>query len=113
MLFKLAEAGDPSAEARAVELMKSALKLDSSLSEPHYYLGNQALQKGNLKEATQHLEAAARLDLNSSKLHYALARVYRRLGRDQEAAKEMERYQELKAAEEKSLPGFSAVVVKN
>jgi len=113
MLFKLAEAGDPSAEARAVELMKSALKLDSSLSEPHYYPGNQALQKGNLKEATQHLEAAARLDLNSSKLHYALARVYRRLGRDQEAAKEMERYRELKAAEEKSLPGFSAVVVKN
>src|SRR5438034_5797663 len=45
------------AEGRAAELMKSALKLDSSLSEPHYYLGNQALQRRNLKEAMYHLEA--------------------------------------------------------
>jgi tetratricopeptide (TPR) repeat protein len=113
VLFKLAEDGDSNAEGRAAELMKSALKLDRSLSEPHYYLGNQALQKRNLKEAMYHLEAGAGLNPNSSKFHYALARVYRRLGRVQEAAKEVERYHKLKAAEEKSVPGISAVVMKN
>ena len=110
-LFKLAETGDKNVEARAVDLMRTAMAMDGSLSQPRYYLGNLALQRGKASEALQYLEAAARLDQKNSKIHYALSRAYRRLGRGEEAAKEQRLYQESKASEEKSAPGFSAVVM--
>jgi Flp pilus assembly protein TadD len=109
-LFKLAETGDENAEARALDLMRTAMTMDGSLSQPSYYLGNLALQRGRASEALQYLEAAARLDHTNSKIHYALSRAYRRLGRGEDAAKEQRLYQELKALEEKSGPGFSTVV---
>ncbi len=110
VLIKLSETGDTTAESRAAELLTSALALDGSLSEPHYYLGNLALKKGKLTEAAQHLEKAAALDQKSSKIPYALARAYRRLGRTGDSTKELQRYHELKAEEEKAVPGFSAIV---
>lgn len=107
MLLKLEESGGASAGPRAISLLETAIKLDSSLSDPFYQLGNLALTTGKFQEALKDLETAARLDPKSSRNHYALARVYRRLGRSGEAAKEMQIYQKLKADGE-TPPGVSA-----
>ncbi len=80
--------------------MKTALSLDPSLAEPHYYLGNLALTKGRLDEAVQQLETAIRLDPDSSKAHFALSRALRQQGRPEESARELGIYNELKAAED-------------
>jgi len=88
-----------SSEARAISLLKTALRLDSSLAEPHYQLGKLALRGGRAAEARQELETALRLDPNSSKIHYQLAMAYRKLARTADAVREMSAYRELKAKE--------------
>ncbi|PYX78548.1 MAG: hypothetical protein DMG70_31245 [Acidobacteria bacterium] len=98
ILLKEAETGDAAAEARAVELLQSALTLDRSLPEAHYQLGNLALKRGRAAEALHHLEEAERLDSNLAGVHFALSRTYRRLGRSETAAHEMDLYQQLKDA---------------
>ncbi len=98
ILLKEAEAGDTPAEARAEQLLRSALTLDRSLSKAHYQLGNLALKSGRADEALPHLEEAARLAPNMAEGHFALSRTYRRLGRPEAAAHEMELYQKLKDA---------------
>ena len=102
MLLRFGETGDTAAESRGMELLTTALKLDDSLSEPHYYLGNLALKRGKASEAVRHFEEAARLDSKSSRNSYALARAYRRLGRAGDANRQIQRYKELKAEEENS-----------
>jgi tetratricopeptide (TPR) repeat protein len=111
LLLKIAKTGDTAAEARAVSLLATALALDSSLSDPHYQLGNLALKKGKPKEALQQLEVAAKLDPKSSKIRYALAHTYRRLGRREETARELEAYQNLRASEDSSDEGLLAITV--
>jgi Flp pilus assembly protein TadD len=103
-------ATDDATQGRAAALLEKAAELDSSRAEPHYQLGILYLKKSaadappdSLRHALQQLETASRLGLNESKIHYALARVYRRLGRENEAAREMHTYQELKAAEDRSI----------
>ena len=81
-------------------LMKTAMSLDSSLAEPHFYLGNLALTNGKLDEAVQQLETATKLDPSSGKAHFALARALRRQGRSEESARELGIYNQLKAAED-------------
>ncbi len=97
VLLKQSETGDDVAsEAKAEQLLRSALALDPSLSDAHYQLGNLALNKGRVAEAQQHLEQAVKLDGQNAAAHFALSRVYRRLGRRPEAAHEMELYESLK-----------------
>jgi cytochrome c-type biogenesis protein CcmH/NrfG len=79
--------------------MKTALSLDPSLAEPHYYLGNLALTNGKLDEAVQQLEAATKLDPSSSKAHFALSRALRQQGKEEESARELDIYKQLKMAE--------------
>lgn len=90
----------PRDTARLTGLMKTALSLDPSLAEPHYYLGNVALSNGKLEEAVQQLETATKLDPSSSKAHFALSRALRQQGRSEESARELGLYNELKTAEE-------------
>ncbi len=85
-----------------VKLLETALVLDASLAEPHYYLGNLALTKGDIESATRHLEAAVKLNPANSKAHFALSKALRRQGRAEESAQEMRVYEETKAAEERS-----------
>jgi len=93
------ETGDGTDQARAEQLLRSALALDPSLPEAHYQLGNLALKKGLITEAQRHLEQAVKLDAHNGQAHFALSRVYRRLGRQEEAARELERYETLKPAQ--------------
>jgi tetratricopeptide (TPR) repeat protein len=99
VLLRQSETGDMLAEARAEQLLRSALALDPSLAEAHYQLGNLALKKGLMTEAQQHLEQAVKLDAHNGQAHFALSRVYRRLGRQEEATREMELYEALKGTE--------------
>lgn len=99
MLVKEAETENAPADARIERLLRSALRLDPSLPEAHYQLGDLVLKKGHTTEALRIFEQAAELDPHSAKAHFALARVYRRLGRTEEAAREMDRYQKLHEAE--------------
>jgi tetratricopeptide (TPR) repeat protein len=96
MLLKDAETGNVSTEARAAQLLKSALALDSASSEAHYQLGELALKKGDPAGAAVHFDAAARLSPHDARVPFGLAQAYRRLGRKEAASKEMELYQMLK-----------------
>jgi tetratricopeptide (TPR) repeat protein len=100
LLLKSAGPNDAVAEARAVELLQTALKLNASLSEAYYLQGDLALRRGQPEQALQHLEQSARLDPESSKIHFALFRTYRRLGRNDDAVREEEAFRKLKAKEE-------------
>jgi tetratricopeptide (TPR) repeat protein len=110
----LSSATDDATQGRAAALLEKSVQLDSSRAEAHYQLGMLDLKKSTagtapefLRQALEQLETAARLGLNESKIHYALARVYRRLGRENEATKEMRAYQQMKAAEDGSMPAKS------
>jgi len=97
MLLKLAESGDPSAEARAVSLLKQACALDNAAAEPRYQIGNLWLRKGRTTEALPELLTAARLNPAEAKTHFALSRAYRRLGQREEEARELAVYEKLNA----------------
>lgn len=98
-LLKMAESGADT-RARAVELLESALKMDASLAEAHYQLGNLALGEGDATAADARFAMAARNGMDEARLHYAWSRVLRRLGRDAEAAAHLELFQKRKAAEQ-------------
>lgn len=99
-LVKAAEAGSNEAKLRAVKLLTQAVSLDSTLPEPHYLLGQLALQEGKPRDALQHLNQAAKLDPKDSKVHFALSKVYRQLDQPDEAARQLRIFQELSASAE-------------
>jgi tetratricopeptide (TPR) repeat protein len=99
LLSKMAETG-AAGKARAIEMLESALKLDPSLAEAHYQLGNLALSGDDAVSAAAHFDAAAGRGLDDSRLHYAYARALRRLGREEEASRQLEMFRARKSAEE-------------
>lgn len=99
---------DTSNNPHAIEQFQKAVSLDDSLSEAHYGLGKLALREDRIRDAQRELEAAVKLDPASSKNHYGLAQVYRKLGRTSDAAREAERFQALKAREERTFTSVSA-----
>jgi tetratricopeptide (TPR) repeat protein len=94
-LLKESETGDPLAQARAEELLTSAVKLDPSSVEAHYQLGELALKNGHTAEALRDYETAARLDPQNAKAHFGLSKTYRRLGRTEDASREEKLFQKL------------------
>jgi tetratricopeptide (TPR) repeat protein len=99
VLLKEGETGDPQANKRAEEMLRSALALDHSLPAAHYELGKLALNQGRLLEAVEHLEKTVKLDPQNIQAHFVLARAYRRAGRQDKAAQEMDLYEKLKQSE--------------
>ena len=63
----------------------------------HYELGKILLDRGQLKEAVDHLEIAARLSPETDYMHYQLQGAYRKLQRVAEADHELAIYRDLKA----------------
>jgi Flp pilus assembly protein TadD len=102
VLLKESETGDPQAGAHAEELLKSALKLDPTLAEAHYQLGELALKNGRSADALREYGAAAKLDPESAKVHFGLSKAYRRLGKSAEASREAELFQKLQQADPQS-----------
>ena len=56
MLVKESEAGNATAGIRAHQLLRSSLKLDPSIAQTHYQLGNLALRNRRTMEAVKYLE---------------------------------------------------------
>jgi Flp pilus assembly protein TadD len=92
-LVNLVEGGDAAAESRAFLVLKTAVSLDSTLSEPHCLLGRLELKDDKASEAAKELELAAKLNPKSGKIHFALSRAYRRLGREDKAAEQLTVYE--------------------
>ncbi|MHB8655635.1 MAG: tetratricopeptide repeat protein [Terriglobia bacterium] len=99
MLLTFRNMDHASGESRAIALLNAAIKLNRSLADPHYLLGNLALSEGRTEEALGQLDIAVRLDPNSSKIHYALAHVYHRVGRTEQSAKQLQLFERLKTQE--------------
>ncbi len=99
-LFKTASTKEMTAHAAA--LLERAISLDSSLGEPHYYLGNAALDQGNVREALHHLETGVKLEPRNSKMHFALSRALKRTGQRAESEREFAAYAKLKSEEEQA-----------
>ena len=99
MLLTAAESGEPNAEKRAVDLLKTAISLDPSLAESHYQLGSVFLRKGETEKAVKYLESALRIDPGNSKAHLALGSALRREGREADGAREIDLFEQLKARE--------------
>jgi tetratricopeptide (TPR) repeat protein len=95
-LLRESELGNANARVRAKQLLQSSLKLDASLFESHYELGNLELNDGRMAQAVQHLERAVKLEPNSPAAHFALSRAYRRQRRLSDAARQLETYNRLK-----------------
>jgi Flp pilus assembly protein TadD len=104
-LLKQAETGDRTAEARAIALLDKADRLNGSLPETHFLLGNLLLTKGELAQALPHLERAVQLDPQASRYRFALGRAYLRAGRTVDGAREVQAFRTMKAAEEKLAVG--------
>src|SRR3989454_2258859 len=99
MLLESATVGDVATESRGVSLLRKAIELDSSLSDPHFELGKLALRKRRTQEALRHFKTAGEFDPSSSKIHYSLARVYRLLVRGGASAQEGQLYKSLRTEE--------------
>jgi tetratricopeptide (TPR) repeat protein len=101
-LLKEAETGDSRVEARAEELLKSAVKLDPGSVEAYCQLGELALTDGHTAEAQRDYETAAKLGPQNAKAHFGLSKVYRRLGRTDEATREEKLFQKLQVEQSNS-----------
>jgi Flp pilus assembly protein TadD len=62
-----------------------------------YQVGKILMDRGNLKEAVEHLEIATRLSPQSDYMHYQLQAAYRKEARISDADRELEIYKDLKA----------------
>lgn len=94
LLAKALLVNDPQ-DARAEELLKKSIALESSNWEAHYELGVLLAAKRNYRDAATELSQASELDPKQPMPHYHLARVYDRLGDAERAKAEREKHQEL------------------
>jgi tetratricopeptide (TPR) repeat protein len=94
LLAKALLVNDPQ-DARAEELLKKSIALDSSSWEAHYELGVLLAAKRSYRDAAAELVRASELDPQQAMPHYHLARVYDRLGDTERAKAEREKHQAL------------------
>jgi Flp pilus assembly protein TadD len=62
-----------------------------------YQVGKILLDRGELKDAVEHLETATHLSPQTDYMHYQLQAAYRKESRIADADRELETYKELKA----------------
>jgi tetratricopeptide (TPR) repeat protein len=81
----------------AAALFQQILNAQPDHANANYELGKILQDRGQLKEAVDHLETATRLSPQSDYMHYQLQAAYRRVQRVADADRELEIYKELKA----------------
>jgi len=81
----------------AAALFQQVLSAQPNHPNANYELGKILLDRGQLKEAVDHLETATRLSPQSDFMHYQLQAAYRKLQRVADADRELEIYKKLKA----------------
>jgi lipopolysaccharide biosynthesis regulator YciM len=84
----------------ALELIRTALELDSSEWRSHFLLGKILIAENRHKEAIVALRQATDLNSEDSRPYYALGTALQRLGKSQEAVNAMKTYQETKSKQQ-------------
>jgi tetratricopeptide (TPR) repeat protein len=86
--------------AEGVELLRSALHQDSTLSDAHYYLGIGLMGTGQDEDATAEFKQAIAADPGNDRAMtswYKLAQVYRKLHNTTEAQAALQNFQRMRA----------------
>jgi tetratricopeptide (TPR) repeat protein len=94
----LVQGQDP---AEGVGLLRSALRLNSSLSDAHYYLGVGLIGTDQDEAAAHEFQLAIAADPSSDRAmsaYYKLSQVYRRLHRTTEEQAALKNFQQIRAA---------------
>lgn len=88
----------------AISLLREAVAARSDYSDARYQLGKALIEKGDLKEAIEHLESAALSDPKKDYIHYQLSIAYRRDSRAADAERALKTFRELKEANRREKP---------
>jgi tetratricopeptide (TPR) repeat protein len=86
--------------AEGVQLLRSALRLDSSLSDAHYYLGVGLLSTDQNEDAAHEFQLTIAADPSSDRAmsaYYKLSQVYRKLRRTTEAQAALKNFEQMRA----------------
>lgn len=88
----------------AIALLREAVAARFDYADARYQLGKALIEKGDFKEAIEHLEAAAQSEPKKDYIHYQLSIAYRRSSRVADADRELKIFRELKEANRREKP---------
>lgn len=88
----------------AIALLREAIAARSDYGDARYQLGKILIEKGDFREAVEHLEIAAASDPKKDYIHYQLSIAYRRDQRVADAERSLKAYRELKDANRREKP---------
>lgn len=88
----------------AIALLREAVAARSDYADARYQLGKALIEKGDFKEAIEHLEIAADSEPKKDYIHYQLSIAYRRAARVADADRELKKFRELKDANRREKP---------
>jgi tetratricopeptide (TPR) repeat protein len=92
----LADSGN---QKKAEQCFLNALRLDSSMVEPHLALEKLYTAQEQYAKSLHELQAAASLDAANSSVHYRMAAIYRKLGKPDDAERELALFRQKKSEE--------------
>jgi tetratricopeptide (TPR) repeat protein len=84
---------------RVESLLKTAIRIDPSLSRAHLLLADTYASRKSYSNAIPEYETAIRLEPKLSEAHYRLTGAYKRVGRLEDSAREQQAFQAIKAEE--------------
>jgi tetratricopeptide (TPR) repeat protein len=99
-----------------VQLLRDALRADSSLSDARYYLGTGLAALDKNEDAVHEFEAAIAADPKADRAmssYYKLAQVYRKLHKGDEARAALENFQRMRAEVKAHQESRAAQLVRN
>jgi len=88
----------------AISLLREAVAARLDYSDARYQLGKALIERGDIKEAVEHLESAAQSDPKKDYIHYQLSIAYRRDSRAADAERALKIFRELKEANRREKP---------
>lgn len=88
----------------AISLLREAVAARFDYADARYQLGKALIEKGDIKEAIEHLEIAAQNDPKKDYIHYQLSIAYRRDSRAADAERALKTFRELKEANRREKP---------
>lgn len=83
------------APEQALALFRRAVEARPDWARPHFHLGKELAEIGDLRAARKELEEAVKLDESRSEYHYQLGLVYRWLGEAEKASAQLARFRAL------------------
>ncbi|MGH9326122.1 MAG: tetratricopeptide repeat protein [Terriglobia bacterium] len=97
-LLQMSAEGALDKKRRALVMLETAVRMDTSDWEARYFLGNLWLSESKARPALPELLTAARLSPKDSKIRFALWRAYSELGMTAQAHQQLEMFRHLRQA---------------